>query len=579
MSNRRFIVLFLLGIALLASALVVLTWRSRVVANEATRSTLCTFAPERVDALALSWGEKNAVRLVRDAAGAWSLVEPYAAPADAAAVARLVDALTLLPFCEVRTDSELAELHEDLADFGLAGDPRAAVTVTSDARETRVVLGAKTASGREVYARVEGLLNVFTVPVAVLEAVPDDADGFRRRVVVATPREEIVGLDLRAPDSPFVKLVRGESGWCLSVPQPVPAEEAAVASLVEALVTARVGGFVLPSARHHPPSGESPVLPPSALVPYGLAADAGLAVTVRTAGGTLEQVVFGASAGTNLVYALVQNGTAVVAIDAAVADACRASGASLRDTRVFPLGADARLLSLSVTSGALVYVLAADTNGVWRLSAPVAAPADQTAAGALVERILHLRRSDIPEKLEPEACVRVAVETTAGPQPAVEVPRALLAACGALADLRSKTLFALDPASVSRITVKPAEGRPVAVVRDAERGTWALDAAAGAVPATVKPEAVKALLAALTRVEAVGVETVAATPVDSRRCGLETPAFTLAVDFTDAASVRRNILLGGAAPGGGRYATVGGADAVFILSRTTVAALTIMITE
>ena len=42
---------------------------------------------------------------------------------------------------------------------------------------------------------------------------------------------------------------------------------------------------------------------------------------------------------------------------------------------------------------------------------------------------------------------------------------------------------------------------------------------------------------------------------------------------------RKNVQLGGPAPGGGCYATAGGADAVFVLSRATAAELMVSITE
>jgi hypothetical protein len=53
----------------------------------------------------------------------------------------------------------------------------------------------------------------------------------------------------------------------------------------------------------------------------------------------------------------------------------------------------------------------------------------------------------------------------------------------------------------------------------------------------------------------------------------------VAVDVEAPGAARRNILLGGAASGGGRYATVGGADAVFVISKQTAAALTAELVE
>ena len=53
----------------------------------------------------------------------------------------------------------------------------------------------------------------------------------------------------------------------------------------------------------------------------------------------------------------------------------------------------------------------------------------------------------------------------------------------------------------------------------------------------------------------------------------------IALDFEGADAVRRNLMLGARAPDGGRYATVGGADAVFVLDHATAAALMVSITE
>ncbi len=575
MSNRHFIFLFFLGIAALSAALYFLSWRARVVATETTRNSLCTFALADVESLDVVHGGTNLVALARDDDGAWRLVAPFAAPADEAVVRRLIDAVTLFPLGDMRTDQELAELHEDYADFGLSGMARAMVTLRTRTAEARVMFGAPTASGKEVYARTAGLHNVFTIAYAAYDAVPADADGFRRRTLVACGAHEFAGIDLRTPGSPFVKLVRGSGGWKLAAPVEAPADAAAVETLVQALASARIADFVLPSAANPSASGGAAITP-SALVPYGLSADAGFAVTVRSAAGAAEQIVFGERKGTNLVYALVRNGSAVVAVDAALADLCRAGGASFRDTRVFPIAENERLVSVSFTLGSLVYLLSQDAHKVWRLSSPVVAPADPAAAAAMVDRVLRMKRDDVPDAAPEKGAVRVSVATTAGVLPGVVVPAAFFAECGSFADLRSKTLLSLDPSSVRRLALTPREGEAMTVVPSADRSRWNLEAGR---PATVSVDAVKKLLTTLTRVDAVGVETVAATPDDFRRCGLDQPFLTIAVDFEQADAVRQNLLLGGVAAGGGRYATVGGADAVFILSRAVVQALTAKIAE
>ena len=167
--------------------------------------------------------------------------------------------------------------------------------------------------------------------------------------------------------------------------------------------------------------------------------------------------------------------------------------------------------------------------------------------------------------------------TSSGGHPEVSVAKAVFKECGSFADLRSKTLLELDVQSIRRLSLKPLEGTGVSVVLNPERNQWNL--AEGSAPATVRVDAVKTLLAALTRVEAKSVETMAATPEDLRRCGLDAPTLVIAVDFEGQDAVRRNLMLGSVASGGGRYATVGGADAVFVLDRSTTSALMVSITE
>jgi hypothetical protein len=203
-------------------------------------------------------------------------------------------------------------------------------------------------------------------------------------------------------------------------------------------------------------------------------------------------------------------------------------------------------------------------------------------AADLVEKILKLKQNDIARpdpknKKKPAQEIQVAVETTVASHAAIAVPADYFGRDVSFADLRSKTLLTLDPTTVRRLSVKTDSGEAPAVVFDATRAVWNLEK-----PMEGKrsnPTAIKALLTALANVEAVSVETVAATPGDFRRCGLDKPACIVTIDVEATGNARRNVLLGGATSGGGRYATVGGADAVFVVSKQTAAALMTDLTE
>ena len=595
MSNRRSILFFLVGIAACAAGLWGLSERARVVASDATRRVLCPVDPSAVDAVTVTYRGGARMALERES-GSWRIVAPFASPADPAPVAQLIDMLTLAQICDMRTEDELDQLNETLADFGL-NPPRSTISLVAGGATNTVLFGAATASGKEIYARVEGIKNVFTLPADTFAAVPSGVDAFRQCAILSCPRDEIAGLELRVPDSKelneqtasLVKLVRDGTEWRMTEPLAAAADAEAVTALADRLASARVIDFTLPSASQPPPHGTTPdgTLPAAALVPYGftvnktgLSVDAALSVTVQAMDGSVETVLFGGAAGTNRVWALVQNGAAVVSVDASLAELCRAHEAAFRDTRVFSFKKDEALKSVSITADSLVYVLGRDTNGIWRIDAPVVAPADQAMAADLVEKILKLKQNDVARtdaKKKQGHEIQVAVETTATSHAAIAVPAAYFGGGVSFADLRSKTLLTLDPTTVRRLSVKKDNGESPAVVYDAARAVWNLEK-----PMEGKRSnstAIKALLTALARVEAVSVETVAATPADFRRCGLDKPAYVVTIDVEAAGNARRNVMLGGAASGGGRYATVGGADAVFVVSKQTAAALMIDLTE
>lgn len=581
MSNRRFIVFFLVGIVVLLAVSAVLEWRRAVAADgAAVRESLVRLPMTSVSSVEFERDGGFVAELVRGQSGGWTLERPFRADADESAVARALDAVLLRPVDDSRTAAEISALGASPASFGL-DSPRFAMTLRGAGRDAAVRFGALSASGREVYASVDGTDGVFMLSSDVLSAFPGNADDLRPRALLPFSEAEVAGLDFRVPDAPFVKLVRQSSDWRLASPVDAPAEAEAVQSVVAALSRARIASFVYPSSGQVPPSGEAEAkVPRDKLAAYGLAVGAGLSVRVHGSDGEFTRISFGGRAGTNLVYALVGRGASVVTVDAALAEMCKVGDATFRDTSVFPHVDAHHLKSVSITAGSDVYLLVRGKGGAWNLESPVAAAADAAQAAAVVDKVLRLKQGDV--QMDAAAgtnaaeFVRVSVATDGAVLPGATVRRAYFGLDGEFANLRSKTMFALDAEAARRLTMRAADREPVSVARDAEKGTWRVEAGDGAAATgrDVDQEAVAALLTALARVDAVGVETLSALPGDYARCGLVKPSFTIAMDVDASGSVRRNVMLGGAAPGGGRYATVGGLDAIFVLSRHVVQSLT-----
>ncbi len=582
MSNRRSIMFFLFGSIALCVFLWGLSHRAAVVATVRSRSTISIFDPEEVVKVEVkSVGKDSDSSLVIEKqSSSWRITSPFSAETDPAAVARLLDSVTLSPIADMLTLEDIRGLGYSLADFGLA-PARISIALHSATRQERILIGGSTPSGKEVYARSEDLRNVFTISSEVFDVATEGVDSLRRLSLVSCSAEEVTGLEFKIPDTPFVKLIREGKAWRIHLPASAPADSRKANSLVERLVASRVDHFVWQvSSKASPSSLESK---PSAdlLASYGLdpASPSAFAVTVRKLPDSSDQIVFGKPAASNLVYALVQNGSAVAAVDSSLAELCRVSEADLRDTRLFPCSAtDVRSITIT-TPESVMYRLVQYEDRLWRMDAPVNAPADPASSAWLVDAVLRLRHADLAE-----GGVGVAVSTSGTNMPAVTVSIPELNRPGMLANLRAKTLFAIEKSSVRRLLVKTASGA-TAVEWDAERGAWDImptgsgDDSAKPAPKAVNPAAVARLLDALVEVKADSVEKLSATSADFVRCGLDNPAFTVAVDLSGGKVLHREVVIGGAAPGGGRYATVGGADAVFVLSPSTVAALTASITE
>ena len=129
----------------------------------------------------------------------------------------------------------------------------------------------------------------------------------------------------------------------------------------------------------------------------------------------------------------------------------------------------------------------------------------------------------------------------------------------------------MEPSRIRRIVSTPAGGKPTAVVYDSGRRAWNVESSMSG--GVADAAAIGDLLAALNPLRSESVVTLRIGPGGLGRYGLEMPAHVIAVDRMQEDSVRRNLLIGDKAPGG-RYATFGSSDAVFVLGEDVLRRLT-----
>ena len=555
MSNRRSILVLLVAVVALAAVNVMID-RGGGAVGHGGRSTLIDPSWE-VSGIRIA--RKGSPVTVLEKAPDWRIVAPYAASVDEPVVLKLLDALAFQRIMEYISDAELLRLGRARADFALE-DPVVVVSVSGPFGDVSVSIGAPTPGAEGVYASVDGEESVLIVPFGVLSAVDVPADGFRRRSLFLSGPESVSSFDIKKGTGSMLTFVRRDDSWRIG-------EGAAAAPKVQKfladLTSSSVVDFVWPKGA----TNEEERVSTSLLGGYGLDPDNAITVTLKGLDGVGLQVLFGKSAGEGLVYALVQNGSTVATVPSALKDAAAQDAVMFTDSRLFPVESQ-DVAFFSIADGDTVYALARGEKGAWRIESPIAAPADATVVEATLSRILALSASDVDA-----GGLGVSLSTNAA---SVCVARGSVLD-GGFERLRSCEMLSIDQKSVRRIVRTPAAGagKPASVVYGRDRQAWNVESAAGGsggTGGTVSEDGVKSVLSAINPLTALRVVRLKVSASDLGAYGLDAPFLTIAIDQERADAVRRNILIGGETDGG-RFATVGSADAVFVLSWESVEAL------
>jgi len=550
--NSRSICILLLGIALLCFAHVAV--RSYDGGRQAERRRTLVGTTDTVSVLKIARRGAAAVVMRREEGAGWQISEPFSGKADQQAVARLLDVLSLTPISDVVSDGELVRLGRTRADFSLS-EPLVKVTLESPKGIESVSIGTPTPSADGVYAAVEGVGAVFVVPSEVLSAADCPTEVFRRRALFSAPSESVTSFVLRQGKGASLSFVREGDGWKVDGEA---VSKTRVEDFLAELLSAEAMDFVWPVGS----SNETERASASLLAGYGLEPENAVTVTLKGADDTDRQLSFGRVSVPGRVYASVQSGSAVVTVKESLKTAALQKKSSFADSRLFPVP-ESSVSFFRLVDGEMAYVFVRSGGGAWRIETPVSASAEPTGVRRILSRILSLPTTAV---VDGPCDFSVSLSADAAP---VSVPRVLVLDNDRLDDLRSVEMVRIDPKEVKRL-VRTSEGkgaRPVSVVRRSGESAWAVESPDDR--SVVKPDSVARVLDALNPLVAVRVEKLKVSAADLDGYGLGVPFLTVAVDLDRENAVRRNILVG-AKTKGGRFATVGSADAVFVISKETV---------
>ena len=554
MRNAKSIIILLTIIAV-AAALDYFVYFGKGPSSTSKRTTLVDFQSEAVSVRIERVGSP-AVVLDRGLGG-WRLTDPFASGADEQAVMKLVDVLTQTPVVEVISDSELLKLGRTRADFSLE-EPVLTVTLTGmDKSVCRFMFGSATPTQDGVYASVEGVDAVFILGKPAFSFVDVRPDDLRQRSLLPLGGAWVTSFEIKREGTPLLEFLRTGAGWNVGSEK---ASSQKITEFIDDLTTASAVSFVWPVGS----SNETDHATSSLLAGYGLDPDSAVTVTLNDINGKSRRLSFGKEADDGNVYALVQNGNAIVTVPSKLRDFARQDPVMFTDSRLFPV--EARSVNgFSVSSDGSLYSLVRDKDGKWGLESPVVAPADQEASDALLSLILSLSPADVVK----ENGVAVSVLTNMSK---VLIPRERILGKRTFEDLRSREMLKIDAPLVKRIvsTVGGKTPKTASVVYDRERRQWNLDTEADGVAVNVK--GVESVLSVINPLAAVRIEKLAVVAADLDDYGLDTPFLTVAIDQDSDETIRRNILIGKKTRGG-RFATIGSSDAIFVISDATVSRL------
>ena len=550
MNSRRLIFRLCIAVAVLGLLHLALLFKNNEKSLLARRSVLVTDIPDRWSAITIDHGGTNQIKMAKGRY--WRLEKPCAASVDESVVMQMCDALTVEPLEDSMSDAELSRLGRSRGDFSL-DPPELTVTLDGRGKKTVVGFGKLIPSGKSVYASVSGVNAVFVVPTNVLAAVNRTAGDFRRRTLFVAGPDEVTSFSVKYDTGSLMNFIRDGEVWTAD-DRHVSAKN--VKRLLESVMGAAAVDFIWPVGAADESTGASSAL----LAGYGLDAESAVTVSMKCLDGVDRWIAFGKPAKEGLVYAFVQNGGAVVTVDSALKDLVMAEKSA--GTRIFPQEFSA-VSSFTVRDGAASYSVARCEAGAWKLDSPVSAPANSVAAETILSRILALTATDA-------AGGDLRVEVSPGRE-SVNVSRFRVLGDFRFEDLRSREIVKIDPLLVNRLVFSRSGGQvPVSVVYDRDSQTWKVERSP--VDGTVDAGAVNKLVAALNPLMALSVVKLNVSDSELREYGLERPYASLAVDQRRDDAVRRNILFGNKVEGG-RYATLGASDAVFIISDEVFSAL------
>jgi hypothetical protein len=313
---------------------------------------------------------------VKKAGGGWQETQPAVVAADEAEISGMTSNLASMEVQRI-----VDEQASDFKQYGL--DPaRIEVAFTSGGKEQKLLLGQKTPTGADIYARLPDKPRVFLVSSFLESTFNKSSFDLRDKTILKVDREKIDAMAIESPDR-TLKFAKAGADWRLTAPVDARADFGAIEGILGRLNATPMKSVVAADASD-----------PKKLQEYGLDKPA---VTIHVnAGSSQAGLAIGKSAGEGVVYARDLSRPMVFTVEAALADELKKPADDFRVKDLF----DARAFNttrIEIVRGS--QTLAFEKNkDTWKQVTPSAKAADGAKVEALLTALTNTRATGFTDK-------------------------------------------------------------------------------------------------------------------------------------------------------------------------------------
>lgn len=305
--------------------------------------------------------------------GKWQLTQPVAVAGDEAELSGITSNLASLEVQRV-----IDEQASDLKQYQL-DPPRVTIDFRESGKDRTLLVGSKTPTGSDLYARLPDKPRVFLIPSYLDTTFDRTTFDLRDKTVLTFDREKVDRIELDTPDH-VVKFAKQGADWRMTSPIDARADFGGLEGIIGRINTAQMKSIV-ESSNKDPRE-------------YGLDKPA---ATVRLSSGSAEAALaFGKSAGEGAVYAKDLSRPVVFTVESGLLDDVKKAPADYRMKDLF----DARAFNTSrveVTRGGQTMTFERQGDK-WRQLAPAAKDADAAKVEGLVTALSNMRATSFVDK-------------------------------------------------------------------------------------------------------------------------------------------------------------------------------------